>query len=365
MHPLARWKLRSVKPYVPGKPIEEVARELGIKSQIYKLASNENPLGSSPKAKAAIIKAADSMHLYPDDSFYALKKKIASRFNVQENQILFGNGSVEIMLQLAIAFVNPGETIIAPKNTFIMYKVVGNTIGASVFEPPISEEGYVDLDIILGSMPKDTKIIFIANPNNPTGNIIPPDNIYRFMDKVGDDVIIVFDEAYYEYASFFTDFPDTMQYVKEGRNVVILRTFSKIYGLAGLRIGYGFTTPEIFEAIQKVRLPFNLNRMAQIAAIAALDDKEHVEKSLKITGEGLRFLTSEFKKMGLDYIPSYTNFIMVKFGEKTRVVYEELLKRGIVVRPLDPYGIHDALRISIGTMEENNKLVGILKEILK
>ncbi len=364
MHPLARWKLRSVKPYVPGKPIEEVARELGIKSEIYKLASNENPLGSSPMAKEAIVKAADSMYLYPDDSFYMLKKKIIDKFGVGQDQILFGNGSVEIMLQLAIAFVNPGETIIAPKHTFIMYKVVGNIVGASVLEPSISKEGYVDLDIILETMPPDTKIIFIANPNNPTGNIIPPDDINRFMEKVSKDVIIVFDEAYYEYASYFTEFPDTMRYIKEGRNVVILRTFSKIYGLAGLRIGYGFTTPSIYEAIQRVRLPFNLNRMAQVAAIAALDDAEHVKRSLEITKEGIEYLVSEFKKMGLNYIPTFTNFIMVRFGEKTRMVYEHLLKNGVVVRPLDPYGIKDSLRISIGTMKENEKLIKILRDIL-
>ena len=364
MHPLARWKLRSVRPYVPGKPIEEVARELGIKSEIYKLASNENPLGSSPKAVSAIKKSAESMYLYPDDSFYSLKKKISSRFNVNDNQILFGNGSVEIMLQLAIAFVNPGETIIAPKHTFIMYKVVGNIIGASVLEPKIHEDGYVDLDKILEVMPDDTKIIFIANPNNPTGNIIPPEKIKSFMSKVTKDVIIVFDEAYYEYASFYTDFPDTMDYIREGRNVVILRTFSKIYGLAGLRIGYGFTVPEIYEAVQKVRLPFNLNRMAQIAAIAALDDVEHVEKSLKITKDGIEYLTSEFDKLGLKYVPTYTNFIMVKFGDKTKMVHETLLKNGVVVRPLDPYGIYDYLRISIGTMKENQKLIKILKEIL-
>ena len=365
MHPLARWKLRSVRPYVPGKPIEEVARELGIKSEIYKLASNENPLGSSPKAISAIKKAAESMYLYPDDSFYSLKKKVSARFNVQENQILFGNGSVEIMLQLAIAFVNPGETIIAPKHTFIMYRVVGNIVGASVLEPDIHKDGYVDLDKILEIMPDDTKIIFIANPNNPTGNIIPPENIEKFMANVTRDVIIVFDEAYYEYASYFTDFPDTMKYIREGRNVVILRTFSKIYGLAGLRIGYGFTTPEIYETIQRVRLPFNLNRMAQIAAIAALDDREHVENSLKTTKEGIEFLSSEFDRLGLKYIPTFTNFIMVQFKDKTKMVHEMLLKHGIVVRPLDPYGIHDYLRISIGTMKENQKLISILKEILR
>ncbi len=365
MHPLARWKLRSVRPYVPGKPIEEVARELGITSEIYKLASNENPLGSSPKAVSAIKKAAESMYLYPDDSFYSLKKKISHRFKVQENQILFGNGSVEIMLQLAIAFVNPGETIIAPRHTFIMYRVVGNIVGASVIEPDIHKEGYVDLDNILRIMPDDTKIIFIANPNNPTGNVIPPEKIHEFMEKVTEDVIIVFDEAYYEYASYFTDFPDTMEYIREGRNVVILRTFSKIYGLAGLRIGYGFTTPQIYEAIQRVRLPFNLNRMAQIAAIAALDDNEHVERSLRTTKEGIEYLSSEFNHMGLKYVPTFTNFIMVKFGDKTKMVHEKLLKNGVVVRPLDPYGIYDYLRISIGTMKENQKLVKILKEILK
>ncbi len=365
MHPLTRWKLRSLQPYVPGKPIEEVGRELGIKSQIYKLASNENPLGPSPRAISAIKKSAESMHLYPDDSFYSLKKKISSRFNVEENQILFGNGSVEIMLHLALAFINPGETIIAPKHTFIMYRIVGNIVGASVLEPEIHEDGYVDLDKILKVMPRDTKIIFIANPNNPTGNIIPPEKIQSFMDKVTNDVIIVFDEAYYEYASSYTNFPDTMRYIREGRNVVVLRTFSKIYGLAGLRIGYGFTTPEIHEAIQKVRLPFNLNRMAQVAAIAALDDTEHVEKSLKVTKQGIEYFISEFNELGLKYFPTYTNFIMVRFGDKTKMVHQTLLRNGVVVRPLEPYGIYDYLRISIGTMEENQKLVKILKETLK
>ena len=363
MHPLARWKLRSVKPYIPGKPIEEVARELGIKTRIYKLASNENPLGPSPKAITAIKNALNHASFYPDDSFYYLKKKISEKFNVCEDQILFGNGSVEIMLQLALAFVNPGETIIAPKHTFIMYKVVGNIIGANVLEPDIHPDGYVDLDNILLTMPPDTKIIFIANPNNPTGNMIPQEHIERFMEQVRDDVIIVFDEAYYEYASYFTHFPDTFKYIKEGRNVVILRTFSKIYGLAGLRIGYGFTTPQIYEAVRKTRLPFNLNSMAQIAATSALDDEEHVKRTLKITEEGLRFLTSEFKKLGLKYVPSFTNFIMVRFGDKTKMVYDTLLRNGVVVRPLDPYGLHDWLRVSIGTMEENKKFINIIKEI--
>lgn len=365
MHPLARWKLRSVKPYVPGKPIEEVARELGIVTEIYKLASNENPLGASPKAISAIKKAAESMYLYPDDSFYALKKKISTKFKVDEKQILFGNGSVEIMLQLALAFVNPGETIIAPKYSFIMYKVVGNIMGANVIEPPIHKDGYIDLDNILDVMPQDTKIIFIANPNNPTGNMIPLEKIEQFMKKVTKDVIIVFDEAYYEYASYYSDFPDTINYIKEGHNVVILRTFSKIYGLAGLRIGYGFTTPEIYETVQRVRLPFNLNRMAQVAAIAALDDDEHVKKSLKTTKEGIEYLVSEFKRLGLKFVPSFTNFIMVKFGDKTKTVYETLLKKGVVVRSLIPYEINDYLRISIGSMEENEKLISILKDILK
>lgn len=365
MHPLARWKLRSVKPYVPGKPIEEVAREFSITTKIYKLASNENPLGPSPKAVSAIKEAAESMSLYPDDSFYHLKKKISSVFNVGENQILLGNGSVEIVLQIALAFVNPGESIIAPKHTFIMYKVVGNITGANVIEPPIHPDGYVDLKKVLSALTPDTKVIFIANPNNPTGNMIPPEHIKSFMKKIRDDVVVVFDEAYYEYASYLGNFMDTLEYVKEGRNVVVLRTFSKIYGLAGLRVGYGFTTPEICEAIWKVRLPFNINSMAQVAAIHALDDKEHVERTLKVTKEGLDFLASEFNKLGLKYTKSFTNFLMVNFQDKAKMVYDELLKNGIVTRPLDPYGLHDHLRISIGKMEANIKLIDTLKEILK
>ncbi len=363
MHPLARWKLRAVRPYTPGKPIEEVARELGIEGPIEKLASNENVLGPSPLALEAVKKALAEMNLYPDDEAFYLKKKLSQKFNVDLDQIVIGNGSVEILLMLGLGFVYPGESIVASQGSFIMYKIVANVIGANFIETPLKKGWKIDLDAIYNAIRPDTKLIFISNPNNPTGTALWRDEVEEFMDKIDDDVIVVWDEAYYEYVDK-SRFPDTLKFVKEGRNVVVLRTFSKIYGLAGLRIGYGFAPKGIVEVLRRVRLPFNVNRLAQIAAIAALDDEEHLKRSKDVVLRGKVYLMKEFKRLNLSYAHSETNFIFVEFPIDAGYIYEGLLKRGIITRPLAGYNFPRALRITIGTEEQNRKLVEALEDIL-
>lgn len=362
MHYLARWKLRGVKPYVPGKPIEELARELGIQGEIIKLASNENPLGPSPKALEVMEKFLKDSHLYPDDSSYLLTKKLSEINKLSMDEIILGNGSVEIMLMIALGFVNPGETIVASEKSFIMYKIVSDIIGANFIEVPMLD-GKIDLDGILRAITEDTKVIFIANPNNPTGTFNSKSEVEDFMARVRDDVIVVWDEAYYEYARG-EDFKETIEYVKEGRNVIILRTFSKIYGLAGLRVGYGFAKKEIIDVLRRVRLPFNVNSLAQVAAIHALDDKEHVERSVKINNEGLQYFYGEFSKMGLKYYPSRGNFILVDFGVDSEKPYQFLLKRGIITRPVKNYGLPTSLRISVGLPEQNQRLIEAIRDFL-
>jgi len=363
MHPLARWKLRAVKPYVPGKPIEELARELGLKEPIEKLASNENALGPSPLAVEAIKKALGEVNLYPDDEAYYLKKKIAEKFGVDFDEVVVGNGSVEIVLMLGLGFVYPGESIVASQGSFIMYKIVANLIGADFIEPPLGEDWRIDLDVLYRAIRPDTKLVFISNPNNPTGTALWRDEVEEFMNRVGDDVIVVWDEAYYEFVDK-ERFPDTLRYVREGRNVVVLRTFSKIYGLAGLRLGYGFAPKNIVEVLRRVRLPFNVNRIAQIAAIAALDDEEHLRLSRELVLKGKLYLMKELRRLNIPYAHSETNFIFVEFPFDAGYIYESLLKRGIITRPLAGYNFPRALRITVGTEEQNRKLIRALEEIL-
>jgi histidinol-phosphate aminotransferase len=362
MHNLARWKLRSVKPYVPGKPIEELARELGITGEIIKLASNENPLGPSPKAVEAISKKLSELNLYPDDAAYNLVKKLSEINGLTIDEVILGNGSVEIMLMIGLAFVNPGESIITSEKSFIMYKIVGDLIGANVIETPMSD-GKIDLEAILRAIKEDTKVIFIANPNNPTGTFCEKSEVEDFMRRVPEDVIVVWDEAYYEYIRG-DKFKETIEYVKDGKNVIILRTFSKIYGLAGLRVGYAFAKKEIIDALRRTRLPFNVNSLSQVAAYYALDDKEHVEKSLEVNRKGLEYLYREFKALNLRYYESACNFILVDFGMDSDIPYNYLLRKGIIVRPVKNYGLPTSLRITVGTQEQNEKLIRAIKEFL-
>jgi len=351
-------QLRDLVPYEPGKPIEDVARELGIDpDDIIKLASNENPLGPSPKAVEVMKSTADQVNIYPDGGGWKLRNAIADKFSLSMDNVILGNGSNEIIEFIGHAFLSPGDQIIAAEHAFVVYKLMATLFGAETIEVP--DPGFVhDLDSMADAITERTKEIFIANPNNPTGTLVTQDQIDRFMDRVPDRVIVVFDEAYYE---FLDTPPDTLKYVREGRNVVVMRTFSKIQGLAGLRIGYGLAPSALASVLQKTRQPFNANHLAQEAALAALADEEHQFQTKSITDEGRRFFQESFEKMGLEYIPSYANFVLVKVGDGD-AVFDKLLRKGVIVRAMRSYKLPEWVRISIGTKKENHRCVELLKE---
>lgn len=352
--------LENLVAYDPGKPIDETARELGLEpSEIIKIASNENPLGPSPKAVEAMKEAAAGVHIYPDGGGYKLRTVIAEKFGLGRENVILGNGSNEIIELIGHGFLNPGDNVIAAEHAFVVYKLMATLFGAKTIEVPDPDFVH-DLDAMAAAITPKTKKIFIANPNNPTGTMVGGDEIERFMEKVPDHVMVIFDEAYYE---FLKDAPDTMKYVREGRNVVIMRTFSKIQGLAGLRIGYGLTTPEIADVLQKCRQPFNTNSIAQAGAIAGLADEEHQQQTRDLNGEGLAFYHSAFEEMGLEYIPSVANFVLVKVGDGD-AVFDAMLKRGVIIRAMRGYKLPEWVRISIGTMEQNYRCIETLKEAL-
>ena len=357
---LANAQLRDLAVYEPGKPIEETARELGVDpSTIIKLASNENPLGPSPKALQAMRDALEHAHRYPDGSGFYLRKAIAATLNVTPGNVILGNGSNEVIEFLAHAFLNPGDDVITCQYAFIVYKLLATAFGVRTIETP-SPDYQQNLDATLDSVTSKTRIIFIPNPNNPTGTLISQGAIDNFMSRVPDSIIVVFDEAYFE---FLDGPPDTLRFVRDGRNVVVLRTFSKIHGLAGLRIGYAIAPPEITEVLHKTRQPFNVNSVAQAGAIAALDDEVHLRDTKRVIDEGRAYLQEQFSKMQIPFVPAAANFIMVNVGDAC-AVFQKLLQRKIIVRPLKGYGLPEWLRISVGTMGENKKLVAALSEVI-
>ena len=353
-------QLRDLVPYEPGKPIEDVARELGIDpDDIIKLASNENPLGPSPKAVEAMKSNADQVNVYPDGGGWKLRNAIAEKFSLSMDNVVLGNGSNEIIEFIGHAFLSPGDQIIAAEHAFVVYKLMATLFGAETVEIP--DPGFVhDLEAMADAVTERTKEIFIANPNNPTGTLVTQEQIDRFMDRVPDRVIVVFDEAYYE---FLDSPPDALKYVREGRNVVVMRTFSKIQGLAGLRIGYGLAPSGLASVLQKTRQPFNANHLAQEAALAALADEEHQFQTKRITDEGRQFLQKSFDEMELEYIPSYANFVLVKVGDGDEV-FDALLRKGVIVRAMRSYKLPEWVRISIGTKEENHRCLELLKEVI-
>ena len=352
--------LEGLVAYDPGKPIEETARELGLDpSEIIKVASNENPLGPSPKAVAAMKEAAEKVHIYPDGGGYRLRTAIAEKFGLDRQNVVLGNGSNEIIELIGHGFLDPGDNVIAAEHAFVVYKLMATLFGAETIEVP--DPCFVhDLEAMADAITPRTKKIFIANPNNPTGTMVGQEEIDRFMDRVPDHVMVIFDEAYYE---FLPDPPDTLKYVREGRNVVIMRTFSKIQGLAGLRIGYGLTTPDIAEILQKCRQPFNTNAIAQAGAIAGLEDEEHQRRTREVTDEGRILLQESFEEMGLEYVPSHANFVLVRVGDGD-AVFDAMLKRGVIVRAMRGYKLPEWVRISIGTMDENRRCLDTLREVL-
>ena len=353
-------QLRELAVYEPGKPIEETARELGADaSNIIKLASNENPLGPSPKALAAMRDALASANLYPDGGAYYLREALAAKLGLSRDNIILGSGSNEVIEFLGHAFLNRGDEVITSEHAFIAYKLVAAVFGARTIEVP-SPDLHHHLDGMLVAITARTRLIFIANPNNPTGTLIGQDEINCFVERVPENVTIVFDEAYFEYLD---EPPDTLRFVRDGRNVAVLRTFSKIQGLAGLRIGYGIAHPELIQVLQKTRQPFNVSAVAQAAALAGLGDREHVRKTKQITDEGRAYLQKEFAEMGLHFVPGVANFVLVKVGEGQKI-FRALLERRIIVRALKGYNLPEWIRISVGTMEQNQKCIAALREVL-
>jgi histidinol-phosphate aminotransferase len=350
--------IKSISPYVPGKPIEELERELGISGSI-KLASNENPLGPSPKAVNAVRKALEGLNRYPDGSGFYLSQALAKSLGVDLNQVILGNGSNELIELAVRTFVQPGEEVVSADPSFVVYKMITQAAGGTNVIVPCKDMRH-DLDAMAERITPRTRIVFIANPNNPTGTMNTKAEMDRFMAKVPDHVLVAVDEAYYEYVTH-ADYPDSLDYLRDGRNVLSLRTFSKIYGLAGLRIGYGVTIAAVAELMNKVRQPFNTNSLAQIAALAALSDRKHVEKSVSVNNEGKQFLYREFERLGISYIPTETNFIMFETALEGRAIYERLLKTGVIIRPMGP----KKLRVTIGLPEENKRFAAALEEALK
>jgi len=358
----SRGYLGKISPYKPGKSIEEVARELKLKGEIIKLASNENPLGASPLALQALRKALKESYLYPDDNCFYLRKKIAEKLTVEPENIFVGNGSVELLPLSTLAYLGPEHNAIGSEGAFIWFKIAANIAAGELIETPMKNFTH-DLQAMLKAIKKNTRLIYIANPNNPTGTIVTKKEVEDFFQKVPDDILVIMDEAYYEYIDN-PNYPDSFKYLKEGKNILILRTFSKIYGLAGVRLGYGIAQKEIIASLAKLRISFNVNRLSQIAGMAALDDHEHMKKSKAVNDAGKEYLYEAYKKLGLFYLPTYGNFIFVDFARDSQIIFEALQKKGIITRTIKEYGFPNALRITIGTEEQNRKLIRALEEIL-
>ena len=345
--------------YEPGKPVEELAREMGLRpEEIVKLASNENPLGPSPKAVAAMREALDRAHFYPDGGGWALRTAIAEKLGLTRENVVLGNGSNEIIEFIGHAFLRPGDEVITARHAFAVYTLMAQLFGAKTIEVP--DPGFThDLNAMLAAVSWRTRQIFIANPNNPTGTMVGQQEIDDFMDRVPEEVLVIFDEAYYE---FLDNPPDVLKFVRDGRNVVIMRTFSKIQGLAGLRIGYGLASKEIAEVLQKTRQPFNANSIAQAGALAGIYDDEYMRETRELTHEGREFLQSTFLSMGLEFVPSAANFVLVRVGDGDKVV-EALLRRGLIVRAMRSYKLPEWIRVSVGTMDQNRRFVAELQRL--
>jgi len=350
--------IASLSPYVPGKPIEELQRELGL-ARVIKLASNENPLGPSPKALAALGGGYDSLHRYPDGGAYRLRQALADRWKVSLDHIILGNGSDEILGLLARTFLAPGDEAVMADQTFVIYKMeVTAAHGKAVIVPLV--DWTHDLDGMAKAITPRTRLVFLCNPNNPTGTMVAADAVARFMAQIPEDVIVVFDEAYLEYVRD-PHFPDSLQYVTQERNAIVLRTFSKIYGLAGLRIGYGIATPEIMNCLNRVRPPFNANTLAQRAALAALGDDEHVAKSRAVNAAGMQQIENGLRALGFAAIPSQANFVYFDVKRAGRGVFDALLREGVIVRHIEG----TMLRVTIGQSDENDAFLASLKKVLQ
>jgi histidinol-phosphate aminotransferase len=363
---LATPGIRGLQPYQPGKPIEELERELGI-ANIIKLASNENPLGPSPAALAAVKDAAEDIWLYPDGNGFGLKQKLAQLHGVDLATITLGNGSSDLLEFVVRVLVNPGDEVLYSHHAFAIYPIVTRAAGGVPVEAPARGWGY-DLDALLAAITDRTRVIFIANPNNPTGTYVAGGTLEAFMQAVPERVVVVVDEAYFDYASHpatgAVDYPDTTQWLGRYPNLMVTRTFSKSYGLAGLRVGYGLCHPQLADLLNRVRPPFNVNSLALAGAEAALGDTAHLARSVAMNAEGLRQLEAGFEAMGLDYIPSVGNFISVDVRREAAPLFTALLHEGVIVRPVANYGMPNHLRVTVGRAEENSRFLAALAKVL-
>ena len=354
-----------MQPYLPGKPIDEVKRELGL-DRVVKLASNENPFGPSPKAIAAVKEAAEKMHIYPDGAAHDLKQAVSKHIGLPVPNLIMGNGSDELIHLIGLVFLGSDQDeMIVGDPSFSRYDAATQIGPSKLTKVPLDADYRHDLVAMSKAVTANTKLIFIANPNNPTGTIVRKAEFDRFLDSVPSHIAIVLDEAYFEFSEGAEDFPSARDYVAAGKNVIGLRTFSKAYGLAGIRIGYGFGPAEVIDAINRVREPFNANSLAQVAAIAALDDAEHVQKTVQNNKEGLEFLASVFTSVGAKPLESYANFMYADLGRPAQPVFQALLEQGVITRSGHALGNPTCLRVSVGTKEEMEIFAEQLKNVLK
>lgn len=362
MRKLVRDNINSIKPYEPGKPIDEIKRELGL-PEIIKLASNENPLGVSPLALKAMKESLAEVYRYPDSNNYRLRKKLAQRFNVDMDNIIIGNGSNEIIELVIKTFLYEHEQVITSSPDFLIFKLATLQEAGKVIEVPL-DNFYCDLDKIYEAINEKTKIIFLSNPNNPVGTYIEKDKLNSFIDRVSEDIIIFLDEAYCEFARNIAEYPKSLKYLSKP-NVIICRTFSKAYGLSGLRLGYGIANKDIIQGMNKARQPFNVNMLAQVAGEAALDDKNFLDRTIEITEAGKIYIYNELNELELDYVPSATNFILINVKQNANEFFKRLLKKGIIVRSMISYKLNNWIRVTVGTEEENKKFIESLKKVIK
>jgi histidinol-phosphate aminotransferase len=358
---LVRKGILELKPYIPGKPIEEVKRELGLK-EVVKLASNETSIGPSPLAIEAIKKEIENIYLYPEGSSRLLREKIAQKLNLDKEMIIVGNGADNVIDLIGMAFINDGDEVITGEITFPAYETITKIMGGKLILIKLKDFRF-DLEKIAQKINEKTKIIFICNPNNPTGTIVDKEAVDRFIKQVPEDVVIVFDEAYYDYVED-ENYPNGLSYVLEGKNVIVIRTFSKIAGIAGVRIGYGIAKPELIGYLNRVVNPFTTNRLAQVAALASLDDEEHRRKVMSLNQEGKKYLYNELKKLRLFYLPTETNFIFVDVKEDSEVIFKELLQKGVIIRSGKMYGCPTFIRVTIGSAYENQKFIQAICEVI-
>ena len=355
--------VRAIAPYQPGKPTSEVARELGlVEANVIKLASNENPLGASPRTIEAIHAALGELARYPDGNAFALKQVLAKRHDIDQESIVLGNGSNDVLELAAMAFLAPGTSAIYAQHCFVVNRLATQARGAEGIEVPAREFGH-DLAAMRAAVRDDTRVIFVSNPNNPTGTWIEPSQILAFVREVPSNVLVVLDEAYYEYLSE-ADQSASIEWIRAFPNLLVTRTFSKVHGLAGLRVGYGVAHPEIADLMNRVRQPFNVNGVAQAAAIAALGDTAFVQESFELNRAGMKQLISGFDALGLDWITSHGNFVAVRVGDAAQV-FKALLERGVIVRPIAGYGLPEHLRVTVGLETENARLLGTLETVLQ